>query len=205
MASSESSGHDYPGEESTTLKIVGLYDDEEIGSQTRQGARGDLLPTTIARIVQAFSRSGFADADALARTYANSFLISADVGHAVNPNYLDAYLDNHSPRLNVGVAVQADPNGNSTTDSVSTALLQQIADKVGSKLQVFQIRNDSRSGSTVGPYISTALGVRAIDAGISQLSMHSIRATTGNLDPGLGIKLYKGFFDHFEEVDKAFE
>lgn len=205
MASSKSSGHDLPGEESTILKIVALYDDEEIGSQTRQGARGDLLKTTISRIVQCFSRSGFADADALARTYANSFLISADVGHAVNPNYLDIYLDNHSPRLNVGVAVQADPNGNSTTDSVSTALLQQIADKVGSKLQVFQIRNDSVSGSTVGPYISTALGVRAIDAGISQLSMHSIRATTGNLDPGLGIKLYKGFFDHFEEVDKAFE
>jgi len=51
---------------------------------------------------------------------------------------------------------------------------------------------------------SAATGIRAVDAGIPQLSMHSIRATTGSLDPGLGVKLYKGLFDHFEEVDKEF-
>ena len=136
--------------------------------------------------------------------YANSFLISADVSHAVNPNFMHAYLENHSPRLNVGIAIQADPNGHTTTDSVSTTFLQRVADKCDAKLQVFQIRNDSRSGGTVGPMLSSAMGMRAIDAGLPQLSMHSIRATIGSLDPGLGVQLFKGFFDHFEEVDAEF-
>jgi aminopeptidase I len=94
--------------------------------------------------------------------------------------------------------------GHMTTDAVSTALLSAIAEKAGSVLQVFQIRNDSRSGGTVGPMLSAATGMRAIDAGVPQLSMHSIRATVGNLDPGLGVKLFKGVFDYYEEVDEEF-
>ena len=89
-------------------------------------------------------------------------------------------------------------------DGLSTAFLQRIAEKSDSVLQVFQIRNDSRSGGTVGPMLSSMTGVRAIDAGLAQVSMHSIRATTGSLDPGLGTKLFAGFFDHYEEIDKEF-
>ncbi|KAI9725020.1 MAG: hypothetical protein M1812_000296 [Candelaria pacifica] len=185
------------------LKVVGLFDDEEIGSLLRQGAHGNLLPTVIERVGEAFSEHGFG-ANQLSRTYANSFLISSDVTHAVNPNFLSVSLKNHSPRLNIGVSIQADPNGHTTTDAISTALLMRIAEKAGSQLQVFQIRNGTPSGGTVGPMLSSKLGVRAIDAGLPQLSMHSIRATTGSLDPGLGVKLYAGFFDHFEEVDKEF-
>jgi aminopeptidase I len=91
-----------------------------------------------------------------------------------------------------------------TTDSVSTAIMQRCADKVGAKLQVFQIRNDSRSGGTVGPMLSSATGIRAIDCGIPQLSMHSVRATTGNLDPGLGVMAFLGFLNGFESVDQEF-
>lgn len=190
-------------EDSGILKVVGLFDDEEVGSLLRQGAHSNFLPSTLSRICEVFGKDRN-HANSLSQTYANSFLISADVSHAVNPNYLGSYLENHSPRLNVGVAVQADPNGHTTTDSVSTALLQRIADKCDSTLQVFQIRNDSRSGGTVGPMLSSAMGVRAIDAGLPQLSMHSIRATIGSLDPGLGVKLFKGFFDHYEETDAEF-
>lgn len=67
------------------------------------------------------------------------------------------------------------------------------------------IRNDSRSGGTVGPMLSSAMGVRSIDAGLPQLSMHSIRATTGSLDPGLGVNIFKSFLDNFESVDREFE
>lgn len=185
------------------IKLFGGFDDEEIGSLLRQGARGNFLPSVMERIVDTFSKSS--SANVLSQTYANSFIVSADVTHAVNPNFLGAYLENHAPRLNVGLVVSADSNGHMTTDSVSTALLTRIAEKSDSKLQVFQIRNDTRSGGTVGPMLSSATGIRAIDAGIPQLSMHSIRATTGSLDPGLGVKIFKGFFDHFEEVDKEFE
>ncbi|KIX09709.1 uncharacterized protein Z518_00790 [Rhinocladiella mackenziei CBS 650.93] len=185
------------------VKMVGCFDDEEIGSYLRQGARSNFMSSVIERICEA--SSNYCGPNLINQTLANSFLVSSDVIHAVNPNFLGAYLENHAPRLNVGVAVSADPNGHMTTDSVSTALLSRVAEKCGSTLQVFQIRNDSRSGGTIGPMTSSRLGCRAIDCGIPQLSMHSIRATTGSLDPGLGVKLYKGFFDYYEEVDKEFE
>ena len=184
------------------VKMVGMFDDEEIGSLLRQGARSNYMSSVIERITEALGSSY--GPNVLSQTVANSFLVSSDVVHAVNPNFLNAYLANHSPRLNVGVAVSADPNGHMATDGVSTAILQRIAARCGSTLQIFQIRNDSRSGGTIGPMTSAQIGLRAIDAGIPQLSMHSIRATTGSLDPGLGVKLFKGFFDYFEEVDKEF-
>ncbi|KAH8805792.1 putative vacuolar aminopeptidase 1 [Xylogone sp. PMI_703] len=187
------------------IKLVAVFDDEEIGSLLRQGARGNFLPSTIERIAETFAKDGTSGANILAQTYANSFLVSADVTHAVNPNFLGSYLENHAPRLNIGLVISADSNGHMTTDSVSTALLQRVAEKSDSKLQFFMIRNDSRSGGTVGPMLSSAMGVRAIDAGIPQLSMHSVRATTGSLDPGLGVKIFSGFFDHYESVDKEFE
>ena len=196
LASSDSAS---PG----IVKMVGCFDDEEIGSYLRQGARSNFMSSVIERIVESTADSY--SPNLINQAMANSFLVSSDVIHAVNPNFLNAYLENHSPRLNVGVAVSADPNGHMTTDSVSTALLSRVAEKCGSTLQVFQIRNDSRSGGTIGPMTSSRLGCRAIDAGIPQLSMHSIRATTGSLDPGLGVKLFKGFFDYYEEVDKEFQ
>lgn len=184
------------------VKIVGMFDDEEIGSLLRQGARSNLLSSVMERITEAFATNY--GPNVLAQTVANSFLVSSDVCHAVNPNFLGVYLENHAPRLNVGVAVSTDSNGHMTTDSVSHALLSRVAERSGSTLQLFQIRNDSRSGGTIGPMTSARIGMRSIDAGIPQLSMHSIRATTGSLDPGLGVKLFKGFFDHYEEVDKEF-
>lgn len=189
---------------SSIIKVVGLFDDEEIGSLLRQGARGNFLPATIERAVGSLA-DHHPTSDLMGRTYANSFLVSSDVTHAVNPNFLGAYLENHAPHLNVGVVVSADSNGHMTTDSVSTALFKRCADKVGAQLQVFQIRNDSRSGGTVGPMLSSMTGIRAIDAGIPQLSMHSIRATTGALDPGLGVLMFVGFLNGFEEVDKEFK
>lgn len=139
------------------------------------------------------------------RTYANSFLVSSDVIHAVNPNFLGQYLENHAPRLNIGPAISFDSNAHMTSDSVSASILQKTVEGTGAKLQAFQIRNDSRSGGTVGPMLSAATGIRAIDAGIPQLSMHSIRATTGSLDPGLGVFAFQGFLENFESVDAEFK
>ena len=187
------------------IKMVGCFDDEEIGSYLRQGAKSNFMLGTIERICEGTSKDHIGP-NLISQVLANSFLVSSDVIHAVNPNFLGSYLENHSPRLNVGVAISADVNGHMTTDSVSAALLTRIAEKCGSTLQVFQIRNDlgTGGGGTIGPMTSSKLGCRAIDCGIPQLSMHSIRATTGSLDPGLGVQLYKGFFDYYEEVDKEF-
>ena len=93
-----------------------------------------------------------------------------------------------------------------TTDGVSTAILKRVAEKCGSTLQIFQKRNDVTGGGvTIGPFLSSRLGCRSVDAGIPQLSMHSIRATTGSLDPGLGVKLFKGFFDFYQCVDEELQ
>lgn len=184
------------------VKMVGMFDDEEIGSLLRQGAKSNFMGSVMERIAEEFSPHY--GPSVLAQTVANSFLVSSDVCHAVNPNFQEVYLENHAPRLNVGVAVSTDSNGHMTTDSISHGFLSRVAERCGSTLQIFQIRNDSRSGGTIGPMTSAQIGMRAIDAGIPQWSMHSIRATTGSLDPGLGVKLFKGFFDHYEEVDKEF-
>ncbi len=188
---------------SSIIKIVGWFDNEEIGSQLRQGAKSNFLPQTIERAVGSLSKHS-PSSDLLGRTYANSFIVSSDVTHAVNPNFLDAYLPKHAPHLNTGLCIAADPNGNMTTDAVSTAILQRCADRIGAKLQIFQIRNGERSGGTVGPMLSSMTGIRAIDAGLPQLSMHSIRATTGALDPGLGVLMFTGFLNGFERVDMEF-
>ncbi|KAF2746126.1 hypothetical protein M011DRAFT_405164 [Sporormia fimetaria CBS 119925] len=186
------------------IKLVALFDDEEVGSLLRQGARGNFLPSTISRILESFTSKNINTL--LSRTYANSFLVSSDVIHAVNPNFLGQYLENHSPRLNIGPAISYDSNAHMTTDSVSAALYTRCVENnwAGAKVQAFQIRNDSRSGGTVGPMLSSAMGVRAIDTGIPQWSMHSIRATTGSRDPGLGVASFQAFLEGFERVDEEF-
>lgn len=192
------------------VRLVALFDNEEIGSLLRQGARSNFLPLLVERTVEALATSSSKDCSScspglLGRTYARSFLLSADVTHAGNPNFLHHYLDQHVPRLNVGLALKTNTNGSNTTDAVSDALLRRIADLSGCRLQRFQIRNDSRSGGTIGPALSSAMGVRSADAGIPQLSMHSLREMTGVLDPGLGVRFFKGFFDHWEKVDAEWE
>ncbi|CAK7212915.1 vacuolar aminopeptidase 1 [Sporothrix eucalyptigena] len=189
---------------SGVIRLAALFDDEEIGSLLRQGAKGNFLPSTIERTVEALAGTT-PGAGLVGRTYAASYLLSADVTHAVHPNFAGNYLDDHAPQLNVGITVAYDSNGHMTTDSVSTAILQRVADLSGATLQKFMIRNDSRSGGTIGPSLSSMLGVRSIDAGIPQLSMHSIRATTGALDPGLGVQLFQGFFEHYEKVDAEWQ
>ncbi|KJZ74475.1 hypothetical protein HIM_06071 [Hirsutella minnesotensis 3608] len=190
------------------VKLVALFDDEEIGSLLRQGARSNFLPLVVERAVEALASSSSSSSfgpGLVGQTYARSFLVSADVTHAGNPNFLGAYLDDHVPRLNVGVTIESDPNGNMTTDAVSTAILRRVAELCGARVQDFQIRNDSRSGGTIGPSLSSLMGVRAADAGLPQLSMHSVRATTGALDPGLGVQFFKGFLDNWERVDGEWE
>lgn len=187
------------------IKLVALFDDEEIGSLLRQGARGNFLPITLERAVESLSASASSSTPfgpgLMGQTFARSFLVSSDVTHAAHPNFTQTNLAGHSPRLNVGVALCVDASAHMTTDTVSMAILDRVAELAGCVNQRHMIRNDSRSGGTVGPMLSAAMGCKAADVGIPQLSMHSVRATTGSLDPGLGLKFYKGFLDHWEEVD----
>ena len=116
----------------------------------------------------------------------------------LNPNFASEYLEHHKPVPNKGITIAVDPNGHFATDAPGLALAEELARLNNDSLQFFQIRNDSRSGST-GSSISLQTGARTIDLGISQLSMHSIRATVGFKDIGLGIKFFNGFFSNLEK------
>lgn len=192
--------------DSSIIRAVALFDNEEVGSLSRQGARSNFLKSTLTRAVSSLSgdKSLGSDSDLMSRTYANSFVVSSDVTHAINPNFLSAYNESMSARLNTGMAVDSESNLHMTTDGVSMAIMRECASRIGHILQPTQKRNDVRGGGTIGPMTSAATGIRSIDAGMPQLGMHSIRATTGSLDPGLGVQMYQAVYDEFESVDKLF-
>ncbi|QLG72631.1 hypothetical protein HG535_0D03390 [Zygotorulaspora mrakii] len=191
-------------EEMDTFVDVTLFDNEEIGSLSRQGAKGGLLESVVNRVSSAYFKDQDKDVD-LRTLYANSIILSADVNHMFNPNFASVYMKNHSPKPNVGVTLSLDPNVHMSTDVVGTAFVEELARLNDDKVQYFQIKNNSRSGGTIGPSISSQTGARAIDLGIAQLSMHSIRAATGSKDIGLGIKFFRNFLKNWRPVYDQFE
>lgn len=186
-----------------SFQIVALYDNEEIGSLTRQGARGGLTELVVGRVIS--GRNIENTEEAIRVAYANSVVLSVDVSHLVNPNFSDEYLENHRPVPNKGLAIALDANGHMATDSVGLALVQQIAKKNGLELQYFQIRNDAPSGGTIGPHISSLTGALTIDMGIPQLSMHSIREAFGSKDIGLAYEYFVKFFADWRETYDLFQ
>jgi aminopeptidase I len=182
-----------------------LYDNEEIGSLTRQGAKSTLVTSITERVITSTQSLKNSSIDALSKLcFANSIVLSADVTHLLNPAYKSEYLESHYPVPNVGITIALDPNGHMATDAVGLALVEELAKVNDDKLQYFQIKNNSRSGGTIGPSISSITGARTIDLGIAQLSMHSIRAATGSRDVGLGVKFFRGFYQNWREVYDAY-
>lgn len=184
------------------FSLVGLFDNEEIGSATRQGIKGQFIESVVQRVLASnhYNPTEVDLGEALRRTWANTIILSADVNHLLNPNFALVYLEHHKPIPNKGVTIALDPNGHMATDLTGLAFVEQLAKANGDKLQYFQIRNDSRSGGTIGPSISLQTGARTIDLGIPQLSMHSIRAALGSDDIGLGVKFFSGFFSKWREI-----
>ncbi|KAK6200351.1 peptidase M18 [Scheffersomyces amazonensis] len=187
--------------ESDSFSIVGLFDNEEIGSATRQGIKGGFIESAVSRVLASkyYNPKSLDVQEQIRLTYSNTIILSADVNHLLNPNFESVYLEHHKPLPNKGVAIALDPNGHMATDSTGLALVEELAKINKDELQYFQIRNDSRSGGTIGPSISLQTGARTIDLGIPQLSMHSIRATVGSKDIGLGIKFFTGFFANWRK------
>lgn len=182
-----------------SIRLVSLFDHEEIGSNTAQGADSNFLPTVIRRL----SVIGPANRTETAyeQTLATSFLVSADMAHSVNPNYSSKYEPDHKPEMNKGTVIKINANARYATNSPGIVLIQEIARRGEVPLQLFVVRNDSSCGSTIGPMLSAALGARTLDLGNPQLSMHSIRETGGVYDVDHGVRLFESFFEHFSEVE----
>lgn len=196
-------------ENETCIRLISLFDHEEIGSRTAQGADSNLLPAVLRRlsVLPATSEKGDAGtADALATAYeqtlSTSFLVSADMAHSVNPNYSAKYEPDHKPEMNKGTVIKINANARYATNSPGIVLLQEVARRKNVPLQLFVVRNDSSCGSTIGPMLSAALGMRTLDLGNAQLSMHSIRETGGVYDVEYAIRLFASFFEHFSELER---
>lgn len=166
----ESMADDKALEDETGIRLMSLFDHEEIGSQTAQGADSNFLPAIIRRL------SSDA-ATAFEETLIKSMLWSCDMAHSVHPNYAAKYESSHRPEMNKGPVIKVNANARYATNSPGIVLTCEVAKMAGVPLQLFVVRNDSSCGSTIGPMLSAALGTRTVDMGNCQLSMHSIRET----------------------------
>lgn len=187
----------------TDVRVVAMFDHEEVGSDSNQGAGSAWMNDTFVRLTKIFSNDK-TPVDALEMTKAKSFLISADMAHALHPNYTEKHSDTHRPEIHKGLVVKVNANQRYTTNAHSSLLMRQLASNAGVPLQQFVVRNDALCGSTIGPIISSGVGIRAVDVGIPQLSMHSIREMCGTIDAANAVELFTEFFKpSFRQLDDS--
>lgn len=208
-------------ENESSIRLVALFDHEEVGSLSAQGAHSNMLPALIRRFAvlpsSSFEESSseksyhkVASETELATAYEQSlsasFLLSADMAHSVHPNYAGKYEAEHKPEMNKGPVLKVNAQARYATNAPGIALIHEVARKAGENggeivpLQLFVVRNDSPCGGTIGPMLAAALGTRTLDLGNPQLSMHSIRETGGTYDVGHAVRLFTSFFVHYSDL-----
>jgi len=196
------------------VSMIVLYDHEEVGSGSAVGAASPIMGEAVRRISAALVGNENNDSgnnvsavnDVYESCLRRSFVLSSDQAHAVHPNYASKHEQSHRPKMNQGMVIKRNANQRYATTTVTGVLIREIARRAGlPPVQEFIVRQDCGCGSTIGPIISAATGIRAIDMGCPQLSMHSIRETMGICDITNGLELFKAFFAHFREVDSSVE
>jgi len=166
------------GAPAEATRVLVLYDHEEVGSRSFAGAQSTLLGDVLTRIA---TRIAPVD-DAGYRAMAQSLLLSADMAHAVHPNFPDKHDDLHRPVLGGGPVLKSNAGQSYATDSVSAAAIFSAAARAGIELQRFVTRNDMPCGSTIGPLAAARQGIRTVDVGAPMLGMHSARELCATSD-----------------------
>lgn len=193
----------------TDISLVCLFDHEEVGSGSAQGAASPVLAEAVKRITTSLGINGESNItidDLHTKCLSESFFLSVDQAHAVHPNYSSKHEKNHGPRMNCGVTLKTNQNQRYATNTVSGFIVREIARKGNLvPVQEFVVRNDCACGSTIGPTVAAATGIRAVDLGMPQLSMHSCREVMGIVDLTNGFDFFKAFFKHFREVDDSLQ
>ena len=161
-----------------SIAVYCAFDNEEVGSMTKQGADSSFLRCTLERISTALGRSR----GEFMASLAQSFMISADNAHAVHPNHPELEDPSHRPVPNGGIVIKYSANQKYTTDAVSGAVMKEICRKAGVPVQIFYNRSDLPGGSTLGNISTTQLSLNTVDIGLAQLAMHSAYETAGVMD-----------------------
>ncbi len=180
--------------------VACFFNNEEVGSTTREGAAGNFLQSVLDSIasLQNDCHPGVREHDRaqapLSSTLAESIALSIDMAHAEHPNHTEKHEPNHAPLLGKGIVLKTNAQKRYASDLMSSAQLRLLCEKAGIPLQVFIMRNDMPCGSTVGPTVSANLGIPTVDIGEPMLSMHSIREMMATSDHEDMIKLVKALF-----------
>lgn len=172
------------------INICAVFDNEEIGSLTRQGAASTFLNDILLRVAEALSKKG----ESYLRLLADSFMISADNAHAVHPNHPEKADPGNRPYLNKGIVIKYHGGQKYTTDAYSEAVMKDIFEEAKVQYQTYCNRSDIAGGSTLGNISEGQVSVPCVDIGLPQLAMHSAMETAGSRDVADLIKASKVFF-----------
>lgn len=167
-----------PRERTEASRGIFFFDHEECGSQSLKGAESPLLRDLLQRITRALGEPD----DALSRAVASSYFVSADMAHAVHPNFADRHDPEHAPHLGAGPVIKWNVNQRYATDGETAAMFERCCRDVEIAPQRFVTRTDLPCGSTIGPITAAQLGIRTVDVGNPMLSMHSCREMGGTAD-----------------------
>jgi len=177
-------------DEIKATKVLVALDNEEIGSLTAQGANSSILENILERICLALKK----EREDFKRSLSNSIMISADLAHAIHPNYTEKCDPTSKPKLGKGPVLKIAAGGSYSTDSYASAVFKGICEKAEVPCQVFVNRSDLRGGTTIGPITASKLNIPVIDMGAPVLSMHSIRELATVADNEYTIKAFTEFF-----------
>ena len=159
-------------------KVLAIFDNEEVGSGTKQGAKSTFLSDVLARIQEGLSLT---KGESI-RQIASSMMLSADNGHALHPNHTDKADPTNAPRLNGGVLIKYNANQKYTTDGIAEALFKKLLQKEEIPYQEYTNRSDIAGGSTLGNLSNEKISLNTVDMGAAQLAMHSAYETGGTKD-----------------------
>lgn len=173
------------------ISVCAVFDNEEVGSSTRQGANSTFLTEVMEHLQESLSITK----QRYRKLLSNSFLLSADNAHAVHPNHPEYADPTNRPYLNKGMVIKYHGGQKYTTDGISAAKIKDICDKVGVPYQTYCNRSDIAGGSTLGNCVVTQVSIPSVDIGLPQLAMHSAVETAGALDTEYAIKAMHLFYE----------
>ena len=180
-------GCDAPSE---MTRIAAIFDNEETGSGTKQGAASPVLYNLLSRINDALGGNN----ESLLRAIANSFMVSADNAHGVHPNYAEKHDPTNHPVLGGGPVIKINANCKYMTDADSAAVFRAICEDAGVPFQYFVNHSDVAGGSTLGNILTSQIDLRGVDMGTAQWAMHSVRETASVVDHTYIIRAFTQFY-----------